>query len=98
MEILLIQMKIHNKKLLITIKNFFKDYLDRKINLYTLEISVDATNNCFESDMDNEIVNEIFLFVEELDYISATYSQEEQYDAVSQEIAKINTTIDKALA
>ncbi len=94
----MMNIQAHNQKRLQTIKSFCNDYLEHKISLYDLQHSIESINNSFENDMNQMIVNEIFLFVEELDYINVTYEVSEQYNAVENEIIKLDRTINQILS
>ncbi|MDR3550963.1 MAG: hypothetical protein P4L31_06125 [Candidatus Babeliales bacterium] len=90
-------MNIHNQKLLKTIQGFCKEYLDGKINIPTLESSVEAVHSNLENDIDKKIKDEIFRFIARLDNIYFLHSNEEYFELVKARIQDVNSFIEAAI-
>lgn len=83
-------MNTHNLKYINEIKQYCAAYLRRETDLVTLQVSVDAIRSNFENDVPKEVQNGVFNFVEELEYIRFMRNEDEHFEAISNEITKLD--------
>ncbi len=81
-------MNAHILKLINEIKRYCTAYLQKEINLVTLQRWVDAIRSSFENDVPKKIQDGVFNFVEELEYIRFMRNEDEHFEAISNEISK----------
>lgn len=90
-------MNSHNKKMLKNIQLYFQEYLDKKIDLPTLQSGVNAVWSNLENDVDKRLRDKIFYFVEELEGIRFSYSDEKHFNLVLEEIEDLDSAINAAI-
>ena len=83
-------MNTHILKYINEIKRYCAAYLRKETDLVTLQISVDAIRSNFENDVPKEVQDGVFNFVEELEYIRFMRNEDEYFEAISNEIEKLN--------
>lgn len=88
-------MNTHQKKLLNTIQEFCKEYIEQKIDLPTLQSLVEAVYSNFENDMDPQIIDTVFNFTAKLEDIRFMNNDEEHFQLVSDEIKILSSFINQ---
>lgn len=88
-------MNTHILKYINEIKRYCNAYLKKEMDLVTLQRWVDAIGSSFENDVPKEVQNGVFNFVEELEYIRFMRNEEEHFEAISNEIVKLDRLFSK---
>jgi len=83
-------MNAHILKYINEIKRHCSAYLRKETDLITLQRWVDAISSNFENDVPKELQNGVFNFVEELEYIRFMRNEDEHFEAISNEITKLD--------
>jgi len=83
-------MNVQTIKAMQKIKQTCEEYLHRKSNLIIFQNTLNAIYSSFENDIPQELQNGIHNFIEDLEYIKFMYNQNEQFEAISKKIAKLN--------
>lgn len=88
-------MNEHILKLLKSIKQHCNEYIEKKIDIGTLQNYISAIHSNFENDVPKIIQINVYNFVEDLEYIRFMYNDNEQYDVVLNKIIELNNIIDQ---